>query len=300
MENISSLIKKISLGDNQVIARSISLIENEANGYEDLLKSLPVGNVPVIGITGSPGAGKSTLVNLLIEKFKNENKKVAVLCVDPSSPFSHGALLGDRVRMNKWYNDPDVFIRSFATRGSLGGLHPKIIEITELIKAAPFDCIIIETVGVGQTEVEIAGLSDITVVVFVPESGDDIQVMKAGLIEIANIFVVNKSDRPGADEFVMNLQLMSNYSSHHVHDIPIIKTIATEKIGIDELVSAIKLKLTVNNNRKIKLIAEKAYQIIMHQKMKHISKQEIENKIEETLKSGDFNLYKFVELYFSE
>jgi LAO/AO transport system kinase len=299
MEDISSLITKISLGDNQVIARLISLIENEASGYEDLLKSLPPGNTPVIGITGPPGAGKSTLVNLLIEKLKNENNKIAVLCIDPSSPFSHGALLGDRVRMNKWYNDPDVFIRSFATRGSLGGLHPKIIEITELIKAAPFDFIIVETVGVGQSEVEIAGLSDITVVVFVPEAGDDIQVMKAGLIEIADIFVVNKSDRIGADEFVMNLQQMSSYSSHH-HNIPVIKTIAIEKIGTDELVSEIKSELTVTNNRKIKLIAERAFQIIMHQKMKHINKQELENKIEEVMKSGDFNLYRFVELFFEK
>src|SRR5262249_37535052 len=147
-----------------------------------------------------PGAGKSTLTDALIGEAIKQDKKVAVLCVDPSSPFNRGALLGDRVRMSEWYNHPKVFIRSLASRGSLGGLHPKIIEITELIKASLFDYIFIETVGVGQSEVEIAGLADVTVVVTVPESGDEIQTMKAGLMEIADIFVVNKADRPDADQ----------------------------------------------------------------------------------------------------
>ena len=162
---------QIQQGDVKALARCISLVENEVPGYELLLQSLPSNNQPVIGITGPPGAGKSTLTDALIGSLIEGGKKVAVLCIDPSSPFNLGALLGDRIRMSDWYNNPNVFIRSLATRGSLGGLHPKIIEITDLIKAAPIDYIIVETVGVGQSEIEIAGLADITVVVVVLESG---------------------------------------------------------------------------------------------------------------------------------
>ena len=171
---------QIQQGDVKALARSISLVENEVPGYELLLQSLPSNKQPVIGITGPPGAGKSTLTDALIAAFTAEGKKVGVLCIDPSSPFNLGALLGDRIRMSDWYNNPNVFIRSLATRGALGGLHPKIIEITDLLKSAPVDCVIIETVGIGQSEIEIAGLADITVVVLVPEAGDEIQTMKAG------------------------------------------------------------------------------------------------------------------------
>ena len=182
--------------DIRKLAKTISVIENEANGYEELLKSLPHrDDAKIIGITGPPGAGKSTLTDALIADLVNKDRKVAVLCIDPSSPFNKGALLGDRIRMNEWFNNPNVYIRSLATRGTLGGLHPKIIEICDLLKTEYFHYVIIETVGVGQTEVEIAGLADATVVLFVPESGDEIQTMKAGLMEIADIFVVNKADR---------------------------------------------------------------------------------------------------------
>ena len=191
--------KLISQADVKALARSISLVENELEGYESLLISLPTSTTPVIGITGPPGAGKSTLTDALIENILAENKTVAVLCVDPSSAFNYGALLGDRIRMSRWYNSKNVFIRSLASKGSLGGLHPKIIEITDLVKFAGYDYVIVETVGVGQSEVEIAGLADISIVAIVPEAGDEIQTMKAGLMEIADIFVVNKADRPGAD-----------------------------------------------------------------------------------------------------
>jgi LAO/AO transport system kinase len=196
------LLLQIKKGDVRSLARAISFIENEQQGYDDMLRFLQDDRSPkIIGITGPPGAGKSTLVDALIDELIREEKKIAVLCIDPSSPFNLGALLGDRIRMSQWYTHPDVFIRSLATRGSVGGLSPKIIEITDLIKSAQFDHIIVETVGVGQSEIEIAGLADITIVVVVPESGDEVQTMKAGLMEIADIFVINKSDRPGCGPF---------------------------------------------------------------------------------------------------
>lgn len=290
--------QRINKGDFKALARCISLIENETAGYEALLTQIHSTQTPIIGITGPPGAGKSTLTDALIEEIINEGKKVAVLCIDPSSPFNLGALLGDRIRMSSWYNNPNVFIRSLATRGSLGGLHPKIIEITELLKAALFDYIIIETVGVGQSEIEIAGLADTTVVVVVPEAGDEIQNMKAGLMEIANLFVVNKSDRPGADLFANNLRLMLAPAFHRQETpVQVIKTIALQKQGIAELFTSIKeniLQLTVNN-RRFWLLAEKAYHLIQQKRMKHVNKEMLKNEIEAMGK--DFNLYLFVEKY---
>ncbi len=181
-------------GDFRSIARIISLVENEADGYEKFMAQLPSSSSKIIGITGAPGSGKSSITDALIGEMIADKKRVGVLCIDPSSPFNKGALLGDRIRMSEWYNHPDVFIRSLASKGSLGGLHPKIIEISDLMKAAGFDYVIIETVGVGQSEVDIAALADITVVVLVPEGGDIIQTMKAGVMEIADIFVINKYD----------------------------------------------------------------------------------------------------------
>ena len=282
-------------GNPKALARAISLIENSTGDYLAFLATLPPSSKKIIGITGPPGAGKSTLTDALIGQLRKEGKKIAVLCVDPSSPFSRGALLGDRVRMNKWYNDPNVFIRSFASRGSLGGLNAKMIEISDVLKAAPFDHIIIETIGVGQTEVEIAGLADVTIVVLVPEAGDDIQAIKSGLMEIADIFVVNKCDRPAADQFVMNLQQMPMKGANR---IAIIKTIATENKGIEELVSTIQEQLSIHGNKKTGLLAERAYELIMQQKMKHIDMQELKTKIDAAVKEDGFNLYKFIQAYY--
>ena len=291
-------LQQIEQGDIKTLARCISLVENEVAGYENLLQLLPSSSTPVIGITGPPGAGKSTLVDALIGSLTQQGKKIGILCVDPSSPFNLGALLGDRIRMSNWYNHPNVYIRSLATRGSLGGLHPKIIEITDLLKAAPFDYILIETVGVGQSEIEIAGLADITVVVVVPESGDEVQTMKAGLMEIADIFVVNKADRADADMLVKNLRLMlaPTFNSKQI-PIPVIKTAAIQKKGINELYEAIQAQLAQHtiNDKKLWLFTEKAYYLIQQKRMAEINKTVLKNKIE---REGDhFNLYRFIQQY---
>jgi LAO/AO transport system kinase len=295
------LLLQIKKADNRSLARAISFIENEQKGYEDLLLSLPANSsTNIIGITGPPGAGKSTLVDALIGELVKEGRKIAVICVDPSSPFNLGAVLGDRIRMSDWYIHPNVFIRSLATRGSMGGLSPKIIEITDLIKAAGFDHIIVETVGVGQSEVEIAGLADITVVVLVPESGDEVQTMKSGLMEIADVFVINKADRPDAALFEKNLRLMlAPAFTRNESEVPIIKTIATEKKGIDVLNKAIKNSLlsAKSKERRLSLFTEKAWQLLIQKKMKGIDKMQLKKKIEAGLSSTQFNLYSFVESY---
>lgn len=294
MISIASYSEQLKAGDTQAIARTISLVENEVAGYDELLQSLPHNNVPVIGITGPPGAGKSTLTDALIGECVNAGKKVAVLCVDPSSPFNMGALLGDRIRMSEWYTNPNVFIRSLATRGSLGGLHPKIIEITEVLKASGFDMIIVETVGVGQSEVEIAGLADATVVVLVPESGDDIQVMKAGLMEIADLFVVNKSDRPGADIFIKNLQARTREET-----IPVIKTVANQKEGISKLFEGIlyHLQQSHTSEKRYQLLAQRIYHIIRDKRMKDIDMAKLVEEIRSVYGKNEFNLYKLVGKY---
>jgi LAO/AO transport system kinase len=285
-------------GDIKALARSISLVENEVGGYEELLESLPTSTTPIIGITGPPGAGKSTLVDVLIGALIAQNKKVAVVCVDPSSPFNLGALLGDRIRLSEWYSNPNVFIRSLATRGSLGGLNPKIIEICDVLKASIFDYIIVETVGVGQSEIEIVGLADCTVVVLVPEAGDEIQTMKAGLMEIANVFVVNKADRPEANAFINNLRLMlAPAFRNQPNELPIIKTIASQKEGIPILLSAIETSLQFNTNKEKRnfLLASKAYQLIQKIKMKSIDKKILLQQIE--IQSDGFNMYQFIKNY---
>src|SRR4249920_2386429 len=229
MNEISNLRTRIHEGDFKSLARAVSIVENESAGSEEILQNIEIRKIPLIGITGPPGAGKSSLLSGLISLLLKRNLKIGVVTVDPTSPFNFGSLLGDRIRMKEHFNDPNVFIRSLATRGSLGGLTDKIIEVTDIMKAAPFDYLFVETVGVGQSEVEIAGLADTTIIVFVPQAGDEVQTMKAGLMEIADIFVVNKSDHPDSEQFVASLKMLaaskSSTSSNEVPwKIPVIKT----------------------------------------------------------------------------
>lgn len=278
------------------LARSISIVENEANGFEDILLNLKNSSGKIIGITGAPGAGKSSLTDALISEMVNDGKKVGVLCVDPSSPFNKGALLGDRIRMSDWYNHPSVFIRSLASRGALGGLHPKIIEITDVMKAAGFDFIIIETVGVGQSEVDIAGLADVTLVLLVPEGGDAIQSMKSGVMEIADIFVVNKFDRPGAETFYQQLKKMLTPDlNSRKTKTPVLKTIASQKTGIEELYQKIKDSSTeIALNYKYELLSQKMMTLIAAKLISKIDVDELKNKLKASMEKEDFNLYRLI------
>ena len=282
--------------DFRSIARVLTIVENDLNGASSLLKALKIdNNVPVIGITGPPGAGKSTLVNELIKCFLADKNKIAVLAVDPTSPFNFGSLLGDRIRMRSHFNDPAVFIRSVASRGSLGGITSKTIEMTDVLKASGFDYIIIETVGVGQSEVEIAGLADITLVVLVPESGDEIQNIKSGVAEIASAFIVNKADRPDADIFANNLKKITELAKGVL--IPVIKTNALTGEGIKQAVDFIKSKPLGNNKLSGHLLTEKAYKLIQEKKMAGINKNKLHVDLISARLHSDFNFYDFVAKY---
>jgi len=269
----AQLLDDFREGKRLALARAISLVENSRPGFEWVLHEIhgDLGRARRIGVTGPPGAGKSTLTAKVATAFRARDERVGIVAVDPSSPFTGGALLGDRIRMNNISTDPGIFIRSMATRGSLGGLSTTSKEVADLLDAFGFDQVVLETVGVGQSELDIAGTADTTVVVLVPESGDSIQAMKAGLMEIADIFVINKADRPGADRLAQELEVMLHMrlgdgtpasAGHHGVSlrsvgrasrersreaaesaggwaIPVLKTVAQSGEGVDALVDTL-------------------------------------------------------------
>lgn len=279
-----SLLEKLLNGDRRSVARAISFVESDNNLTSEYLKELynKVGNAYRIGITGPPGSGKSTITNQLTKLYRKQNKKVGIIAVDPTSPFTGGALLGDRVRMSDVGMDSGVFIRSMATRGSLGGLSKKAIDAADILDAAGFDIIILETVGVGQSELDIAQAADTTVVVLVPESGDSVQAMKAGLMEIADLFVLNKCDRPGSQQAYTALQTILMIKEHDENSwLPkIVKAVASENKGVDEIAEEIE-------KHKSFLIGKYLFQIKRQNQAKLRIKEIVESKLREKLWSED-------------
>jgi len=241
MEKTDNLAKNIKNGDIRAIARGISIVENGGYEREAILQELYTeGQSYIVGITGPPGAGKSSLIDLLINELKNHFKKIAILAIDPSSPFTGGAILGDRIRMQKHTGDPDIYIRSMASRGHLGGISGATKDAIKVVSAAGYDLVIVETVGVGQSEIDVVKLADTTVLVLVPGLGDEIQAMKSGIMEIGDLFVVNKSDRPESEKLATTVRwIVDEHYKEEAYKPPVILTSVYKNEGIEETVRGI-------------------------------------------------------------
>ncbi len=243
------IVERLLVGDRRALARVVTLVENNAPEARHILAQLHAhgGRAHIVGVTGSPGAGKSTLVTGLARELRRRDQRVGIVAVDPTSPFTGGAILGDRIRMQELAGDPNVFIRSMASRGSLGGLAASTRDVVRALDAAGFDAVVIETVGAGQAEVEIVRAAQTVVVVAVPGMGDDIQAIKAGILEIADIFVVNKADRPGADQTAAELRMLLSLDEHRKERAwrpPILKTVASSGEGVPAVADALARHLT--------------------------------------------------------
>ncbi len=288
---MTKIAQEILKGNSRAIAKGISLVENKHPDAQEILKDIfpYTGNSVIIGITGSPGSGKSTLVDQLIGSFKEKGKNIGIIAVDPSSPFTGGAILGDRIRMMRHSTDHNVYIRSMATRGHLGGLAKASGEAISILEASGKDVIILETVGVGQDEVEVVKLADIVLVVLIAGVGDDIQAFKAGIMEIADIFILNKADSPESDRTERQIKAMLDLGLEKEKNPPVIKTIATKGEGIDSLIEEIEI-LSHFHDQKVRairkrrllsgilkdIIADKIYQVIAE----HIQSEEFESFVD--------------------
>ena len=283
-----SLAQEIIDGKSRAIARGISMVEDNSQEAQNLLKELfsHSGKSTIIGITGSPGSGKSTLVDKLIEFVRKDSKEMGIIAVDPSSPFTGGAILGDRIRMMRHSTDPGIFIRSMATRGHLGGLAKATGEAIAILEAAGKDVILVETVGVGQDEVEVVKFADLILVVLIPGAGDEIQAFKAGLMEIADIFVLNKADSPEADKTEKQLQAMLDLGLKDRSVPSVVKTVATEGRGISALFEEMERVLSTRDHelqtyRKKRLISWMLKDIINDKLYKMVSKKILDSELED-------------------
>lgn len=296
--SVSELIASAKAGNRRALGRVLTLVENDAPEVADLILSIDTP-AHVVGITGSPGVGKSTVTTALITSLRRARKTVAVLAVDPSSPFTGGAILGDRVRMQEHSHDAGVYIRSMASRGHLGGLSGSTPAAIRILEAVGFDVVIVETVGVGQSEVEIAGAADTTVVVVAPGMGDSIQAVKAGIIEIADIFIVNKADRDGADTAVRDLRHALSLSDHEpdtsAWQIPIHKVVAINSEGIDVVVAALNehrqwLDVTgMMHTRRIRRIVEEVRSVALGQLRRQLLEGASMTDLAEQVLAGTLN-----------
>jgi LAO/AO transport system kinase len=298
---IQPWVERIRSGDIRAVARAISAIEDSTPESQELLKALfPYsGRAHVIGITGSPGAGKSTLVDQLAREYRNQQKTVGIVAVDPTSPYTGGAILGDRIRMQAHHADNGIYIRSMATRGFLGGLARTTADVTTALDASGKDLVIVETVGVGQDEIDIVRLADVTIVILVPGMGDDVQSIKAGIMEIADIFVINKSDREGADRVEKEIRAMQSLAMRQDNwTPPIVRTVASEGKGVSELAAAIanyeqfldkhglRLEKKIANwrERLVEMLRESLLERVMHEQLSDGKLSELASAIAEQQK----------------